>query len=76
MPAIGLAPGEERVPEVQGRRGAEPDEVVGLDDSPDAGADRHLPCVLRPVYRAAHLQSGVAHGPNPFKADLEVTVNG
>ena len=53
---------EERVPEVQGRGGAEPDEVVGLDDGADAGADRHPSCVLRAVHRAAHLQSGVAHG--------------
>ena len=53
---------EERVPEVQGGRGAEPDEVVGLDDGPDAGADRHLPCVLRAVHRTPHAESVVAHG--------------
>ena len=54
VPAIGLAPGEERVPEVQGGGGAEPDEVVGLDDRADAGADGNLSGVLGAVYRPAH----------------------
>ena len=58
---------EERVPEVQGGGGAEPDEVVGLDHGPDAGADRDLPCVLGAVYRPPHGESDIAHELIPFK---------
>jgi len=45
---------EERMPEVQGGGGAEPDEVVGLDDRADPGADGNLSGVLGAVYRPAH----------------------
>ncbi len=45
---------EESMPEVQGGGGAEPDEVVGLDDRADAGADGNLSGVLGAVYRPAH----------------------
>ena len=56
-----IAGGEEGRAEVQGRGGAEPDEVIGLDDGADAGADGDPPGVLGAVHRAAHGQSFVAH---------------
>ena len=52
---------EERGAEVQRGGGAEPDEVVGLDDGADTGADGDPLGVLGAVHRAPHRQSVVAH---------------
>ena len=52
---------EERVPEVQGGGGAEPDEVVGLDDRADAGADATFLASLVPCTGPRMDKSGIAH---------------
>ena len=50
----GLAPGKNACAEVQRGGGAEADEVVGLDDRADAGADRRPLGVLGAVHRPPH----------------------
>ena len=57
-----VAGGEERRSEVQGRGGAEADEVIGLNDCANTGADGDALGVLRAVHVAPHFQSFVAHG--------------
>ena len=62
--------------EVQGGRGAESDEVVGLDHSSDAGANRDPAGIFRAVHRASHLKSVIAHGLILSEPEVELTVNG
>ena len=62
--------------EVQRGGGAEPDEVVGLDHGPNAGADRDLPGVLGAVYRPPHGESVIAHEVILSSSEVEITVDG
>ena len=72
---------EERRAEVQRGGSAEPDEVVGLDDGADTGADRYPFGVLGAVHRTPHLESVVAHDGHPsntrssWAIKVTVTVN-